>query len=234
MRKGLQRAVTMAICLVAVLLTAAMPAKAEETASFDFGSTYLTIGAGETKELSVFCTNRYSVFVTGNTSKDTKIGYTGLAGNQTVTLYVGSDEESATVYFWFYPRDNNYDFLDDSYKRCVTVRVNPTGKKEEKPAVQDSSISVTLADGTNGTAKTLDDATVGLLSDAEGTPLAAFALTADNAHQAFTLESASKGFLYVTVDTKAAVTLEISDADKAAAAQVGIYGLVINGTPYFF
>lgn len=234
MRKGIQRAVTMAICLAAVLLTAVMPARAEETADFDFGATYLTIGAGETKQLSVFCTNRYSVFATGNTSKDTKIGYTGLAGNQTVTLYVGTDEESTTVYFWFYPRDNNYEFLDDSYKRCVTVRVNPTGKTEEKTAVQTTSISVALADGTIGTAKTLNDATVGLLSDAEGTPLAAFAVTADNAHQAFTLESAAKGFLYVTVDTGDAVKPEISDADKAAAEQVGIYGLVINGTPYFF
>ena len=236
-QKGIQRAVALAVCLVAVMLAAAVPVHAEETADFDFSFTWATVGAGKTIQLNVFCTNRYSVFVTDNTSKDTKIGYTGLAGNQTATLYIGADEESSTVYFWFYPRDKDYNFIDDSYKRCVTIRVNPTGMagKVTETTAAASSVDVGLSDGTVGNAKTLENATVGLLSAENGTPLAAFAVTADGKHQPFIITGAGKGFLYVTIQGSAAgAAPEISDADKTAAELVGIYGLVINGTPYFF
>ena len=224
---------------VTVFSTAILPACAEGNVQdwFDFDKVMMQIAPGGQFTQRMRARERYRVFQTGNTSKQTRVGITGNSGNNQITFYVGEDETAKRVLFHFYTWD--HDIHD-------TVIVDVVGPVANNPATQTAltaalpSAEVTYLNGAKGSVSAVLDNKAALISDANGTPRAAFAVLSKEGTlcslqvcETVTVE----GFPFPsirTIGTADATGVSIQETDKAAARAAGIYGIFLNGKFVFW
>ena len=184
-----------------------------------YGPVEFEMTAGESKEISWFCDCDYYVVKTRATSDKTALMASGKEGSNYATVYIGADELSSHVVFYLYQQNSqeNYEYI------AVNVK---------QPIVSQTAASATTF---KGSAK-LYDATHGIIYGDKDNAIAAFAVIGQNKSSFVQLSVNSfmqigdRVYLAVTTPVEpTAKQISISAADKQAALQAGIYGLVLNG-----
>lgn len=238
MKKSFVKRLLAALIVVATLVPATtFSAYAESTVGdwFDFEKLQMQIEPGGSFTQRFTSINPYRVFQTGNTSKKTYVAISGKSGSQDITFHVGADETASRVMFWFYvwgapdEADIHQGIIVD------VVQPNPAKPDTKTALAASDTAAVAFSNGTTGSLTTAFDNNVGLLSDAKGTPRAAFAIVSKE-NQLCKLQVyesvALNGYCFPAVRTVGydkEVTISISEADKAAAIADGVFGLYLNG-----
>ena len=235
--KKLFRKLSAVICAVLALTLmcgSTVLADGRDTSLFDFGQTVLTIPQGGSAKISLYSRFDYTYYMTGQTSKKTYLDGDYHSGSSNVTFHIGADEKIGTVTFYFYAVDH-----DGTYDSVQVHVVSPTSAQAAGQKVTTATAAVAVAvpftDGTTGSETLQSSGKAALISDAAGTPLAAFSLTGANG-QLVSMQTGAVvnngGFNWLSVTASlgnGAVTVNLAAADKAALMARGIGGLYLNG-----
>ena len=214
-----------------------------DTSVFDFGQTVLSIRQGESASISLYAYKNYTYYVRNNSSKKTYCECSGNSGSSTITFHVGDDETAGkTVDFWFYIEGSGSDQHDLVQVRVVqgtSSAASSTGIISGSTQAIASAIpqvaSTTIAFTSGGTGiVSVTGNYIGLVSDSNNTPLAAFSISNKKGQMAMmqlqnivTANSISYIGVYTPLATNNLV-INISDTEKAAMMARGIAGLYIN------
>ena len=227
-------AVICAVLALTLMCGSTVLADGRDTSLFDFGQTVLTIPQGGSAKISLYSRFDYTYYITGQTSKKTYLDADYHSGSGNVTFHVGADEKIGTVTFYFYAVDH-----DGTYDSVQVHVVSPTsaqatGQKAATAAVA-TTVAVPFTDGTTGSETLQSSGKVALISDAAGTPVAAFSLTGANG-QLLSMQTGAVvnhgGFNWLSVAASlgnGTVNVNLAAADKAALMARGIGGLCLNG-----
>ena len=231
--KKLFRKLSAVICAVLALTLmcgSTVLADGRDTSLFDFGQTVLTIPQGGSAKISLYSRFDYTYYMTGQTSKKTYLDGDYHSGSSNVTFHIGADEKIGTVTFYFYAVDH-----DGTYDSVQVHVVSPTSAQATGQKVTTAAVAVPFTDGTTGSETLQSSGKAALISDAPGTPVAAFSLTGANG-QLVSMQTGAVvnngGFNWLSITTaigNGTMTVNLAAADKAALMTRGIGGLYLNG-----
>ena len=186
--------------------------------------TRITLKPGDVFEMTFFTPYDYQVFTAGNTSKMTRIAATGKSGNNKATIYIGADEQSTGVDFWFYLYDT------EDHRDSIQVVI-------EQPALIPAAVPGAVPAAVPVPAfkvSTVYDSKVGYLTGSAGNAIATFAVSGKNGAETIVPGGVINNGIgnYIIVSTPSdpyAAAAAILPQDKAAAKALGITGIIVNG-----
>lgn len=114
MRRIINKVLALMSTVVIAAGTIALPAAASGV-HWDFTSQLVTLNRGESKTIQMVGGYYPAIYITGNSSKDTRVGCVETsAGHYDITFYCGADETATgwTAYFYTSPASGGYDWVN--------------------------------------------------------------------------------------------------------------------------
>ncbi len=197
----------------------------------------MTIPQGGTHSIGIGRDGTIGCYLVGNTSSYTYIVEPDRDPNQSLTIHVGLDEQSATLHIYIFTSYNN-ESLDiivnvDRIYGTTYVKSQNTTTTTASANPQNALLPVVYTNGTTGTLQLLDGNKRGLFYSTEGTPIASFSVKDKNGNALVLSVGAQlvyvNGMYYLTVNTPVGGRVYMTTTDAEAIRTYGVYGLYLNG-----